>query len=198
MRSWRSSRAAAVMMATLCASSAAASDQVRIVGSSTVYPFTAVVAEQLGRTGGARPPIVEATGTGGGMKLFCAGVQHPGATNASRRMKKGEFEQCARNGVGEIVEINVGFDGLTIAQSKNATPMKLTLTQLFLAIAKEVPDRDGRLIANPYQDLVRYRPHVFRMCGSRCLDRHPHPARAIPCTSCFCIKVRSGFCPWRT
>jgi phosphate transport system substrate-binding protein len=165
MRTWCSAGAAAAMIATLCASSAAARDQVRIVGSSTVYPFTAAVAEQLGRTGGARPPVVEATGTGGGMKLFCAGVgvQHAGATNASRRMKKGEFEQCARNGVREIVEINVGFDGLTIAQSKNATPMKLTLAQLFLAIAKEVPGPDGRLIANPYRtwsDIDRTLPNV--------------------------------------
>jgi phosphate transport system substrate-binding protein len=113
----------------------------------------------------ARPPVVEATGTGGGMKLFCAGVsvQHAGATNASRRMKKSEFEQCARNGVREIVEINVGFDGLTVAQSKDASPLKLTLTQLFLAIAKEVPDADGRLIANPYRtwsDIDRKLPNV--------------------------------------
>jgi len=153
------------MIAVLCASSAAAGDQVRIIGSSTVYPFTAAVAEQLGRTGGARPPVVEATGTGGGMKLFCASLsaQHASATNASRRMKKGEFEQCARNGVREIVEINVGFDGLTIAQSKQGPPMRLTLTQLFLAIAKEVPDPDGRLIPNPYRtwsDIDRTLPNV--------------------------------------
>jgi len=160
-----SAGAAAAIAATLFAGSAAAADQVRIVGSSTVYPFTAAVAEQLGRTGRARPPVVEASGTGGGMKLFCAGlsVQQASATNASRRMKKGEFEQCARNGVREIVEINVGFDGLTIAQSKHATPMRLTLAQLFLAIAKEVPDRDGRLIPNPYRtwfDIDRTLPNA--------------------------------------
>jgi phosphate transport system substrate-binding protein len=159
------SRAAAVMIATLWVGSAAAGDQVRIVGSSTVYPFTAAVAEHLGRTGAAKPPVVEASGTGGGMKLFCAGlgVQQASATNASRRMKKGEFHQCARNGVREIVEVNVGFDGLTVAQSKHATPLNLTLTQLFLALAKEVPDRDGRLIANPYRswsDIDRTLPNV--------------------------------------
>jgi phosphate transport system substrate-binding protein len=153
------------MTAALLAGSAAAGDQVRIVGSSTVYPFTAAVAEQLGRTGAARPPVVEASGTGGGMKLFCTGlgVQLASATNASRRMKKGEFDQCARNGVREIVEINVGFDGLTIAQSKHATPLRLTSAQLFLAIAKEVPDRDGRLIANPHRtwsDIDRTLPNV--------------------------------------
>jgi phosphate transport system substrate-binding protein len=165
MRPWSSAGAAAVMLVTLCASSAAARDQVRIVGSSTMYPFAAAVAEQLGRTRAARPPVVEATGTGSGMKLFCAGVglQHAGATNASRRMKKGEFEQCARNGVREIVEINVGFDGLTIAQSKSAAPVKLTLAQLFLAIAKEVPGPDGRLVANPYRtwsEIDRTLPNV--------------------------------------
>jgi phosphate transport system substrate-binding protein len=154
-----------VVMATLVAGGAAAGDQVRIVGSSTVYPFTAAVAEHLGRTSEARPPVVEATGTGGGMKVFCASptAQHASATNASRRMKKGEFEQCARNGVREIVEVNVGFDGLTIAQSKHATPLKLTLAQLFLAIAKEVPDPDGRLIPNPYRtwsDIDRKLPNV--------------------------------------
>src|SRR5262245_18175386 len=114
-----SARVTVVLGVMLYASSAAAGDQVRVVGSSTVYPFTAAVAEQLGRTGVAKPPVIEASGTGCGMKLFCAGlgVAQASATNASRRMKKGEFEQCGRNGVREIVEINVGFDGLTIAQS---------------------------------------------------------------------------------
>ena len=99
---------------------AAARDQIRIVGSSTVYPFTTAVAEQFGKTSGMKTPVVESTGTGGGMKLFCEGVgeDKPDATNASRRIKKGEFETCSKNGVAEIVEIGIGFDGLTIAQSK--------------------------------------------------------------------------------
>ncbi|NJO53643.1 MAG: PstS family phosphate ABC transporter substrate-binding protein [Bacteroidales bacterium] len=130
---------------------AEARDQIRIVGSSTVYPFTTTVAEQFGKTSGKKTPVVESTGTGGGMKLFCAGVgvEHPDATNASRRMKKSEFEQCQKNGVKDIVEINIGFDGLTVAQSKQGTPVNLTLSQLLLAVAKEVPGPDGTLIANP-------------------------------------------------
>jgi phosphate transport system substrate-binding protein len=94
---------------------------------------------------------IESTGTGGGMKLFCAGVgvNHPDATNASRAMKKSEFEDCQKNGVKDIVEIKIGFDGLTLAQSKQGTPLKLTLGQLYLALAKEVPGPDGKLVANP-------------------------------------------------
>jgi phosphate transport system substrate-binding protein len=144
--------ALALAAACLAAAGAAeARDQIRIVGSSTVYPFTTAVAEQLGKTAGVKTPVVESTGTGGGMKLFCAGVgvEHPDATNASRRMKKGEFEQCQKSGVKDIVEITVGFDGISVAQSKEGAPIKLTLGQLFLAIAKEVPGADGKLVANP-------------------------------------------------
>jgi phosphate transport system substrate-binding protein len=129
-------------------------DQIRIVGSSTVYPFTTAVAEQFGKSGAGKTPVVESTGTGGGMKLFCAGVGvgHPDVTNASRRMKKGEFETCAKNGINGIIEINIGFDGLTIAQSKAGTPIKLTLAQVFLALADQVPNKDGKLVANPYKN----------------------------------------------
>jgi phosphate transport system substrate-binding protein len=142
---------ALVAAGTVAAGSAAARDQIRIVGSSTVYPFTTAVAEQLGKTGGVKTPVVESTGTGGGMKLFCAGVgeSHPDATNASRRMKKTEFEDCQKNGVKDIVELTVGFDGISVAQSKEGQPIKLTLAQLFLAIAKEVPGADGKMIPNP-------------------------------------------------
>ena len=130
---------------------AEARDQIRIVGSSTVYPFTTAVAENFGQRTGMKTPIVEATGTGGGMKLFCAGIgpDHPDITNASRRIKKGEFEDCNKNGVNEIVELNIGFDGLTIAHSRNGPPVELTLAQLFLALAKSIPGPDGKLIANP-------------------------------------------------
>jgi phosphate transport system substrate-binding protein len=135
----------------LLAGQAEARDQIRIVGSSTVYPFTTTVAEQFGKTSGMKTPVVESTGTGGGMKLFCAGVgeNHPDATNASRAMKKNEYEDCQKNGVKEVVEIKIGFDGLTIAQSKQGTPIKLTLAQVFLAVAKEVPGAEGKLVANP-------------------------------------------------
>jgi phosphate transport system substrate-binding protein len=158
--------ALALAAAGLAAAGAAeARDQIRIVGSSTVYPFTTAVAEQLGKTAGVKTPVVESTGTGGGMKLFCAGVgvEHPGATNASRRMKKGEFEQCQKGGVKDIVEITVGFDGISVAQSKEGPAMKLTLAQLFQAIAKEVPGADGKLIANPnksWTDIDKSLPNV--------------------------------------
>ena len=134
--------------------SAQSRDQIRVVGSSTVYPFTTAVAEQFGKSGAGKTPVVESTGTGGGMKLFCAGVgvSHPDVTNASRRMKSGEFADCQKNGVGDIVEINIGFDGLTIAQSKAGAPISLKLSQVFLALAEQVPDKDGKLVANPYKN----------------------------------------------
>ena len=129
----------------------AARDQIRIVGSSTVYPFTTAVAEQFGKATGMKTPVVESTGTGGGMKLFCSGLGEdtPDFTNASRPIKKGEFEDCAKNGVTEIIQIEVGIDGLSIAQSKDATPINLTKDQLFRALAKNIPDADGKLIPNP-------------------------------------------------
>jgi phosphate transport system substrate-binding protein len=129
---------------------AAGRDQIRIVGSSTVYPFTTTVAEAFGKASG-KTPIVESTGTGGGMKLFCAGVgeAHPDFTNASRPMKKSEFEDCAKNGVTDIVEIKIGFDGLSLAHAKGAKEFALTKQQIFAALAKEIPDKDGKLIANP-------------------------------------------------
>ncbi len=129
----------------------AARDQIRIVGSSTVYPFTTTVAEAFGKASGMKTPVVESTGTGGGMKLFCAGVGEdtPDFTNASRAIKKSEFEDCKKNGVTDIVEIKVGFDGLSLAQSKEAKPFELTKLQIFLALAKEIPDKDGKLITNP-------------------------------------------------
>ncbi|MCA3553993.1 PstS family phosphate ABC transporter substrate-binding protein [Aestuariivirga sp.] len=129
----------------------AARDQIRIVGSSTVYPFTTAVAEQFGKTSGMKTPVVEATGTGGGLKLFCAGLgeDKPDFANASRPIKKAEFETCVKNGVTEIVELEIGFDGLSVAQSKDAKPLSLTKEQLFRALAKNIPDKDGKLIPNP-------------------------------------------------
>jgi phosphate transport system substrate-binding protein len=142
----------AASLVALTAAPALARDQIRIVGSSTVYPFTTAVAEQFGKTSGMKTPVVESTGTGGGFKLFCAGVgeAHPDFTNASRAIKKGEFEDCANNGVTEVVEIKVGFDGLAVANSTNGPEVKLTKQQIFLALAKQIPDKDGKLIANPY------------------------------------------------
>ena len=130
---------------------AEARDQIRIVGSSTVFPFSTAVAEQFGKTSSFATPVVESTGSGGGMKLFCAGVgeDHPDMTNASRRMKKSEFETCTKNGI-DITEVKIGFDGIVIANSKAGPDMSLTLDQVFLALAKEVP-MNGKLVANPYK-----------------------------------------------
>jgi phosphate transport system substrate-binding protein len=144
---------------------AAARDQIRIVGSSTVYPFTTAVAEQFGKSGGGKTPVVESTGTGGGMKLFCAGVgvTHPDMTNASRAMKKSEFEDCQKNGVTDIVELKVGIDGLTMAQSKAGAGLNLTRKQIFQALAEQVPGKDGKLVANPnknWSDIDASLPNV--------------------------------------
>jgi len=143
---------AAGLVAT--ASAASARDYIEIVGSSTVYPFTTVVAETFGNKTKFKTPKIESTGTGGGMKLFCSGtgVDTPDITNASRRMKSSEFEDCQKNGVKDIVEVQVGFDGIAIANSKEADQMELTLKDLFLALAKTVPGKNpGELIDNPYQ-----------------------------------------------
>lgn len=131
-----------------------ARDYISIVGSSTVYPFTTAVAEQFGKTNANfKTPKVESTGTGGGFKLFCGGVgvQHPDVSNASRAIKKSEIESCAKNGVTDIVEINIGFDGIVVASSKKNQPMSLTIKDLWLALAKEVPDAGGKLAANPHK-----------------------------------------------
>jgi phosphate transport system substrate-binding protein len=127
-------------------------DQIRITGSSTVYPFTTTVAEAFGKMG-FKSPIVEATGTGGGIKIFCetAALTSPDATNASRRIKLGEFELCQKNGVKDILELKIGYDGLTLAASKKTQPLNLTRTQIFYALAKDVPNSEGKLIPNPYK-----------------------------------------------
>ncbi len=136
---------------TLLPTLASARDQIRIVGSSTVYPFATVVAEEFGRGGKFKTPIIESTGTGGGLKLFCAGVGvgHPDMTNASRRIKDSEIELCASNGVTEIAEVQIGFDGIVLANSKATDRRSLTLRQIFLGLAKEIPAPNGELIPNP-------------------------------------------------
>src|SRR5262249_14703991 len=146
--------AAAAGSIAFSASALAQRDQIRIVGSSTVYPFTTAVAEQFGKSGGGRTPVVESTGTGGGFKLFCAraGPSHPDISNASRAMRKSEFDDCQKNGVKDIVEIKVGIDGLTIAQSKAGPPLKLTMAQIYLALADKVPGPDGALVTNGYKN----------------------------------------------
>jgi phosphate transport system substrate-binding protein len=144
--------ALAVLAALAVTGTAEARDQIRIVGSSTVYPFTTVVAEQFGRTAKFKTPVIESTGTGGGFKLFCAGVgvEHPDVTNASRAIKKSELENCKKNGVTDITEVKIGYDGIVVANSKAAPQAKLTREQIFLALAKNVVV-DGKMVANPYQ-----------------------------------------------
>jgi phosphate transport system substrate-binding protein len=133
----------------------ASRDYVSVVGSSTVYPFTTTVAEQFGRAGKFKTPKVESTGTGGGIKLFCAGVgvQHPDVANASRAIKASEVEACTKAGVKEIIEVKVGYDGIVVANSKKGKPYRLTRQQVYLALARQVPDpaTAGALIANPYK-----------------------------------------------
>lgn len=132
--------------------SALARDHIDIVGSSTVYPFATVVAETYGKKSGKKTPKIESTGSGGGMKLFCAGsgIDTPDITNASRRIKKGEFDKCQKNGVKDIVEVQIGYDGIAIANAKPGPKMELTRKDLFLALAKKVPGKkEGELIDNP-------------------------------------------------
>ncbi|MFN3387981.1 MAG: substrate-binding domain-containing protein [Allosphingosinicella sp.] len=115
--------------------------QIQIVGSSTVYPFTTAVAEQFQRANPGMSVIVESTGTGAGMKLFCSGVgdQFPDMTNASRRIKASELEDCRSNGVNQVIEVPVGIDGLALIEANNATGLRLTPQQVYEAVA-----------ANPY------------------------------------------------
>ena len=155
-------KAIAVLVITLfvaisfgVAGAGSARDYISIVGSSTVYPFATVVAEQFGKSTSFKTPKIESTGSGGGLKLFCGGVgvEHPDITNASRRIKQSEYERCVSNGVKEIVEVKIGYDGIVMANSKQTEPLKLTRKDIFLALAKDVPDPNGgeKLIPNPYK-----------------------------------------------
>ena len=136
-----------------------------IVGSSTVYPFSTVAAERFSQITGNKAPKVEATGSGGGMKLFCSrvGDATPDITNASRRMKASEQKICDKNGVTDVIEVKIGYDGIVLAQSLQGMAMQLTRRDVFLALAREVPDGDGRLVKNPHktwQDINSSLPSV--------------------------------------
>ncbi|WP_304620112.1 substrate-binding domain-containing protein [Paracoccus sediminilitoris] len=127
-------------------------DQIRIVGSSTVFPYTQAVAEEFSNQTGAPAPIVESTGTGGGMQIFCSGVGEdtPDLTGASRAMTKSEYDLCVENGVTDITEALIGYDGLVMAVSRSSeADWGLTLEQVYLGLAAEIP-QDGALVANPY------------------------------------------------
>ena len=131
---------------------AANRDTISIVGSSTVYPFATVVAERFALSTDFKAPKVESTGTGGGLKLFCKGVgaDSPDITNASRRIKQSEYDNCQANGVTAVIEVFAGFDGIAIANSKAAPQLQLSLRDIYLALARDIPGPDGKLIANPH------------------------------------------------
>ena len=140
-----------ICLGTGLAAATEAREQIRIVGSSTVYPFSTAVAEQFGKTTQFKTPVVESTGSGGGLKLFCAGIgeNYPDITNASRRIKRSEVALCAENGVTDIVEVGIGSDGIVLGNAKTGPRLNLSREQLFRALAKQVPV-DGKLAANPY------------------------------------------------
>jgi len=138
-----------ILLATTVAE---ARDQIRIVGSSTVYPFATVVAEKFGISTKFKTPVVESTGSGGGLKIFCQGIgpSHVDITNASRRIKATEIKKCAENGITDITEVKVGYDGIVIANSKNSQQMKIDRKHIWLALGKNVMV-DGKIIPNPHK-----------------------------------------------
>jgi phosphate transport system substrate-binding protein len=144
---------AAAGVLVLAATAHAQRDQIRIVGSSTVYPFTAKVAEVFGRGGSFKTPVVESTGTGGGFKIFCSGIgpDFPDVSNASRKIKPSEIEACGSKGVKDLIEVQIGYDGMAVANSKKAPRLRLTRRVIFLALAKNHPTAMGGTKPNPYR-----------------------------------------------
>ena len=149
--------AAIASLSLLCSWHAVAEnarDYIEVVGSSTVYPFATAVAEKFGKGTKFKTPKIESTGSGGGMKLFCKGVgtAHPDITNSSRRIKKKEFDMCQENGVTDIVEVLIGYDGIAFANSKESAQYELTRRDIYLALAKQIPNPDGSetFIDNPH------------------------------------------------
>lgn len=154
---------AGLLTISLVADVAIARDQVKIVGSSTVYPFSSFVAEEFGSVSRYSTPVVESTGTGGGMKLFCSGnsIETPNITNASRRIKIKELQLCHRNGVKNITEVMFGYDGIVVAQARTNKAMDISKEELLLAVAKMVPNKDGNgLIPNPYINWNQINPDL--------------------------------------
>jgi phosphate transport system substrate-binding protein len=147
--------AAAALMLAGAVHAQAGRDYIAVVGSSTVYPFTTTVAEQFGKGGKFKTPKVESNGTGGGFKLFCGGVgaQYPDMSNASRAIKQSEIDSCKKAGVTDIVEVRIGYDGIVVANSVKGNKYKLTRRDIFLALARQVPDpaNPTSLVANPHR-----------------------------------------------
>ena len=153
-RAARSQTVAALLAAAFCLSApAAAREGINIVGSSTVYPFSTVAAERFSQITGKSAPKIESTGSGGGLKLFCKGegANTPDITNSSRRIKKSEQNLCAENGVTDILEVKIGYDGIVVGQSIGAQSFALTQKQIFLGFARQVPDGNGGLHDNPHK-----------------------------------------------
>lgn len=142
---------AALLFITASANSAFARDQISIVGSSTVYPFAITVAEKFGQNKGFKTPVIESTGSGGGLKMFCDGLgtTSPDVTNASRAIKQKEIDTCKKNGITPI-EYLIGYDGITISNKKSGPNFVLTKEQLWRAVAAQVLI-DGKWVENPYQ-----------------------------------------------
>ena len=130
-----------------------AREQIHIVGSATVYPFATVVAEQFGQGGKFKTPIVESTGTGGGFKLFCEGIGEntPDINDASRPITASEKQLCEKNGVTNVLEIPIGYDGIALAAKKGTPLLNLSKKTLFLALARELPDKNGNMVKNIYK-----------------------------------------------
>jgi len=143
---------AAAASISLSIGSAQARDQINIVGSSTVFPFATAVAERFGKNTDFKTPVVESTGSGGGLKLFCSGIgaNTPDIANASRRIKPSEIELCAENGIEDIIEVKFGYDGIVLSNARASAVLDLTRKDIFTALAKHVPV-EGKLVANPYQ-----------------------------------------------
>ena len=146
---------AALAASAISMSANAQRDYISIVGSSTVYPFSTVVAERFGKSTKFSTPKVESTGSGGGLKLFCSGVGSatPDITNASRAIKSSEIKLCAKNGIKDIIEVTVGYDGIVLANTTAAKQISLSRREIFLALAKNIPNPDGSetLVDNPYK-----------------------------------------------
>lgn len=145
----------------------ASSSDIKIVGSSTVYPFTKAVAENFMKANAGVSVTVESTGTGGGMKLFCAGVggQHPDIEDASRQIKKSEYDSCVQNGAKTIIEVPIGIDGLTVIESNNGPAMNLTQADIYKALAAD-PFGKGPNKAQTWKDVNPSLPAVkIRVLG---------------------------------
>ena len=176
------------------AAQAQARDQIRVVGSSTVFPFSTAVAEQFGQKSGLKTPVVESTGTGGGIKLFCAGVGEDTPTSPTPRgaIKKTEVEACAKAGVTEITEVKIGFDGIVLANSKQHAPYR-ALREGDLAGAGQGSAGRRQDGGQSQHDLERDQPRRCRPRRSRSWARRRPPARATPSSSWCMDKACAEF-----